>query len=146
MLYILHVSCIVINQVKQNVLLTVCVCVGWVDGQPERLIYPTDSRGRLCGVHDAVRYTYTHKTISILETTTCIHTCYIPHSYQRSYCTHFSESVCICVSSLYLCVSVCQVYIYACVCQVKSIFLVGVLICICVSSKYLCVCVSSQYF
>ncbi|CAI7988530.1 Choline transporter-like protein 2 [Geodia barretti] len=27
----------------------------WVDGEPERLIYPTDSRGRLCGVHDAVR-------------------------------------------------------------------------------------------
>jgi choline transporter-like protein 2/4/5 len=29
--------------------------VAWVDGEPERLIYPTDSRGRLCGVHDAVR-------------------------------------------------------------------------------------------
>jgi choline transporter-like protein 2/4/5 len=29
--------------------------VAWVDGEPERLIYPTDSRGRLCGVHDDVK-------------------------------------------------------------------------------------------
>ena len=32
----------------------------FVDGRPERLIYPTDSRGRLCGVHDDVKSVLTY--------------------------------------------------------------------------------------
>lgn len=31
------------------------VTVAWVNGQPERIIFPTDSKGRLCGVHNAVK-------------------------------------------------------------------------------------------
>ena len=31
------------------------IIVAFVNGEPERLIFPTDSKGRLCGVHEAVR-------------------------------------------------------------------------------------------
>ena len=34
---------------------TIHLFVAWVNGEPERLIFPTDSKGRLCGVHDAVK-------------------------------------------------------------------------------------------
>ena len=44
-----------------------------MDGEPERLVYPTDSRGRLCGVHDAVRLvhyfcTLQGSSLSLLQT------------------------------------------------------------------------------
>ena len=48
-----------------SMLLRKCVCVriikfllshaAWANGQPLRIIYPTDSKGRLCGVDSAVR-------------------------------------------------------------------------------------------
>ena len=32
-----------------------CLTIAWVNGSPSRLLYPVDSRGRLCGRDDSVR-------------------------------------------------------------------------------------------
>ena len=47
-------------------------CAAWVDGEPQRLLYPTDSRGRLCGVHDAVKSVYIRVSFSALYLFLCL--------------------------------------------------------------------------
>ena len=35
-------------------------CAAWANGEPLRILYPTDSMGRLCGSHSAVRWVALH--------------------------------------------------------------------------------------
>ncbi len=38
-----------------HALLLLLVYIAWVNGNPMRVVYPVDSKGRLCGVDSAVR-------------------------------------------------------------------------------------------
>ena len=51
----IHVHALVLAMIDILERANLMYCSAWVDGEPERLIYPTDSRGRLCGVHDDVK-------------------------------------------------------------------------------------------
>ena len=43
-----------------NTLYVTLSCAAWANGEPLRILYPTDSMGRLCGAHSEVRWVAVH--------------------------------------------------------------------------------------